>query len=84
MVIGVVIVVCLIVDIILYNGNIIILNDVQLQVSVLVIFGLWIVVIGDDMVINEWCGNYICIIDLQGKIVIFGLIDIYIYVICGG
>lgn len=70
-------------DMILYNGKIIIFDFFQFEVFVIVIIDGLVIVVGGDEFFNSVMEK-IKKIDFKRKRVILGLNDFYIYVICGG
>lgn len=71
-------------DLILFNGNIITMDEARPRATALAIAGSMIAAIGDDTLINRYKTNSPRLIDLKGKTVIPGLVDTHIHAIRGG
>ncbi|HWD13988.1 amidohydrolase [Pseudochrobactrum sp. sp1633] len=71
-------------DLILYNGNIITMDEEKPVAQALAISGQKIIAVGDDALADRLKTNETRIIDLKGKTVIPGLVDTHIHAIRGG
>lgn len=71
-------------NLILYNGNIITMNENQPAATALAISGNHILAVGDDTLAEKFSTDKTRRIDLQGKTVIPGLVDTHIHAIRGG
>ena len=71
-------------DLILYNGNIITMDQAKPTATALAISGNMIAAIGDNSLIKRYNANNPRLIDLEGKTVIPGLVDTHIHAIRGG
>lgn len=71
-------------DVILYNGQLITLDDQQPNAQALAVKGQHIIAVGNDEEIKKWSGQNTKEINLAGKTVIPGLIDAHLHGIRGG
>ena len=71
-------------DLILYNGNIITMDEKKPAAQALAISGEEIIAVGDNTLADRLKNNETRIIDLKGKTVIPGLVDTHIHAIRGG
>lgn len=71
-------------NLILYNGNIITMNENQPAATALAISDNHILAVGDDTLADKFSTDKTRRIDLQGKTVIPGLVDTHIHAIRGG